>query len=179
MPYHLFLLLSCPCLPCLVHILFYVVASSSLLALLSVCRVKDCVCECLPHQQVYGLSMVLLHGLQHELNLCVSVEKSEVKVKCILLTAPRCNILVSETKSQFMYAPAVDSKESGAPLPSLQVCYAGKVVWCQHITTEREHDVISHKYAKACRCGVGCCEGLKLCLLRHKIFPPGFTPVTS
>jgi hypothetical protein len=44
---------------------------------------------------------------------------------------------------QFMYIP-VDSKESGIPLPPIQVCYSGRVVSCRWETAEREHDAVNH-----------------------------------
>jgi hypothetical protein len=85
---------------------------------------------------------------------CVSMENSEVKRKFIVLTAPSRKIWVSETRSQFMYTPA-NSKESGAPLPPVRVCYAARVVWCLRITAKREHDVINHKCPEACGCRAG------------------------
>jgi hypothetical protein len=65
----------------------------------------------------------------------------------------------------------VDSNESGTPLPPLRVCYAGRVVWCQWVTTERELDVINHKSPEAWWSRVmSYGRGLKLCLPR-KILP--------
>jgi hypothetical protein len=81
---------------------------------------------------------------------CLLSEISEVKVKYNLLIDSSCKIQVSETWSQ-----SIHTKEISTPLPPLWVCYAGRrVVWCQRVTTDREQDVINHKFLKVCRCRV-------------------------
>jgi hypothetical protein len=77
-----------------------------------------------------------------------------MKFKCTHLTVPGCKIQVPETWTQLMYTP-VESKESGTLLPHLQVCYAGRVVWCWCVAAQREHDVISNKSREASGCRVG------------------------
>jgi hypothetical protein len=77
---------------------------------------------------------------------------------------PSCKIQTSETLSQFTYT-LVDSKESGAPLPLLRVCYAGRVVWCQWVTAEREHDVINLKSPEECVYRVGSLGSLVLMVI--------------
>jgi hypothetical protein len=46
-------------------------------------------------------------------------------------------------------------QESGAPLSPVRVCYAGGVVWCRRVTTERERGVINCKSPEACGCKLG------------------------